>query len=62
MGLIAEKMNALGETSKEAARKAEQGDATLNAKNVYGGWAKDFIAMLATLVDGQDLQWSARGG
>jgi hypothetical protein len=55
MGLIAERMNALGETSKEAARKAEQGDATLNAKNAYGGWAKDFIAMLATLVAGQDL-------
>ncbi len=61
MGLIAERMNALAETSKEATRKAQQGDATLNAKNAYGEWAKDFIAMLATLVVGQDLQWGVKG-
>ena len=50
MGLVGERMNALGEMSKEAARKAQQGDATLNAKNAYSGWAKEFIGMLALLV------------
>jgi hypothetical protein len=50
MGLMGERMNALGENSKEAARKVEQGDATLNAKNAYGGWAKNFVDMLASLV------------
>ncbi len=33
MALMGERMNALGENSKEAARKFEQGDAVLNAKN-----------------------------
>jgi len=50
MGLMGERMYALGENSKEAARKVEQGDATLNAKNAYGGWAKDFVGTLDPLV------------
>ncbi len=50
MGLVAERMSALVGHSKEAARKVEQGDATLNAKNAYGCWAKNFVGMLAPLV------------
>ncbi len=50
MGLAAERMIALGKQAKEAARKVEQGDATLNAKNAYGGWAKDFVGTLDPLV------------
>jgi hypothetical protein len=50
MGLVGERMNALGEIKKEAERKAKQGDAKLNAKNTYSGWAKEFIGMLALLV------------
>ena len=50
MGLVGERMNALGEIKKEAERKAKLGNATLNAKNAYSGWAKEFIGMLALLV------------
>ena len=61
MGLVGERMNALGEIKKEAEKKAKLGNATLNAKNAYSGWAKEFIGMLALLVVDQDFYWSAKG-
>jgi hypothetical protein len=61
MAFMAERMNALGETSKEATRKVIDGDKNLTLNNAFSGWAKECIRVFCLLVDDQDFCWRAKG-
>ncbi len=61
MAFMAERMNALGETSKKASRKVIDGDKTLTLSNAFSGWAKESIRVFCELVDDKDFCWRAKG-
>jgi len=61
MAFMAEQMNALGETSKEATRKVISGEKNITLSNPFSGWAKDCIRVICELVDDQDFIWRNKG-
>ncbi len=58
---MAERMNALGETSKEATRKVISGEKNITLSNAFSGWAKECIRVICELVDDQDFIWRNKG-